>query len=202
MDRVAWRAVIHGVAKSRTRLNDWTELIYRWEARQMIANLRPKILTHLKRPWCWERLKAEGEGDDRRWDGWLASLTQWTMNLSRLQETVKDRGAWHAIVHGVEKSRTRLGNWTATVKIIIIKRKKMDMIPFFMTHKHKIKKWNRKGTLLPPFCQKVMLYLQEVSYLHLKCCKQFSWSQKIFIKILFFLANGEVHQLASLAASP
>ena len=35
-------------------------------------------LTHLKRPWCWERLKAEGEGDDRWWDGWMASLTQWT----------------------------------------------------------------------------------------------------------------------------
>ena len=35
-------------------------------------------LTHLKRPRCWERLGAEGEGDDRRWDGWMASLTQWT----------------------------------------------------------------------------------------------------------------------------
>ena len=34
-------------------------------------------LTHLKRPWCWERLKAGGEGDDRGWDGWMASLTQW-----------------------------------------------------------------------------------------------------------------------------
>ena len=32
----------------------------------------------LKRPWCWERLKAGGEGDDRGWDGWMASLTQWT----------------------------------------------------------------------------------------------------------------------------
>ena len=30
-----------------------------------------------KRPWCWERLKA-GKGDDRGWDGWMASLTQWT----------------------------------------------------------------------------------------------------------------------------
>ena len=28
--------------------------------------------------WCWERLKAEGEGDDRGWDGWIASLTRWT----------------------------------------------------------------------------------------------------------------------------
>ena len=37
-----------------------------------------KELTHLKRPWCWERLKAGEEGDDREWDGWMASLTQWT----------------------------------------------------------------------------------------------------------------------------
>ena len=37
-----------------------------------------KELTHWKRPWCWERLKAGGEGDDRRWDGWMASPTQWT----------------------------------------------------------------------------------------------------------------------------
>ena len=37
-----------------------------------------KELTHWKRPWCWERLKAGGEGDDRGWNGWMASLTQWT----------------------------------------------------------------------------------------------------------------------------
>ena len=36
-----------------------------------------KELTHLKRPWCWERLRA-GEGDNRGWDGWMASLIQWT----------------------------------------------------------------------------------------------------------------------------
>ena len=35
-------------------------------------------LTHLKRPWCWERFKAGEEGDNRGWDGWMASLTQWT----------------------------------------------------------------------------------------------------------------------------
>ena len=33
-------------------------------------------LTHLKRPWCWERLKMGGEGDNR--DGWMASPIQWT----------------------------------------------------------------------------------------------------------------------------
>ena len=37
-----------------------------------------KELTHWKRPWCWERLGAGGEGDTRGWDGWMASLTQWT----------------------------------------------------------------------------------------------------------------------------
>ena len=35
-------------------------------------------LTNLKRPWCWERLRTEGEGNDRGRDGWVASLTQWT----------------------------------------------------------------------------------------------------------------------------
>ena len=35
-------------------------------------------LTHWKRLWCWEGLGAGGEGDDRGWDGWMASPTQWT----------------------------------------------------------------------------------------------------------------------------
>ena len=44
-----------------------------------------KDLTHLKRPWCWERLKAGKEGDDRGWDSWMASLTQstWVWVYSR-----------------------------------------------------------------------------------------------------------------------
>ena len=37
-----------------------------------------KGLTHWKRPWCWEGLGEGGEGDDRGWDGWMASLTWWT----------------------------------------------------------------------------------------------------------------------------
>ena len=36
-----------------------------------------KVRTHLKRPWCWERFKAGGEGNKRGWDGWMASPTQW-----------------------------------------------------------------------------------------------------------------------------
>ena len=37
-----------------------------------------KELTHWKRLWCWEWLGAGGEGDDRGWDGWMASPTRWT----------------------------------------------------------------------------------------------------------------------------
>ena len=39
-------------------------------------------LTHWKRPWCWERLKAGGEGDNRGWDGWMAQWT-WVWASSR-----------------------------------------------------------------------------------------------------------------------
>ena len=35
-------------------------------------------LTHWKRVWCWEGLRAGGEGDDRGWDSWMASPTRWT----------------------------------------------------------------------------------------------------------------------------
>ena len=35
-------------------------------------------LTHWKIPWCWKRLRAGGVGDDRGWDSWMASPTQWT----------------------------------------------------------------------------------------------------------------------------
>ena len=40
--------------------------------------LSPHAKTHWKRTGCWERLRARGEGGNRGWDGWMASLTQWT----------------------------------------------------------------------------------------------------------------------------
>ena len=54
----------------------WKDWCWSWSS----STLAPwcKALTHWKRPWCWERLKAREEGDDRGWDGWLASLIQWT----------------------------------------------------------------------------------------------------------------------------
>ena len=64
-----------------------------------------------ERPWCWERLKAGGEGDDRGWDGWMASPTQWTWVESKLQELVMDREAWRYSPWG-PKSWSWLCNWT------------------------------------------------------------------------------------------
>ena len=57
------------------------------------------------------------EGRRRGWQKtrWLDSITDsMDMNLSKLQEMVKDREAWHVVVHGVTKSWTRLSDWTAT----------------------------------------------------------------------------------------
>ena len=70
-----------------------------------------KELTHLKRPWCWERLKAGGEGDDRGWDGWMTSPTQWTW-------VWVNSGSWWCtgrpgMLQSMEsQSQMRLSDWT------------------------------------------------------------------------------------------
>ena len=65
----------------------------------------------LEKPWFRERLRA-GEGGDRGWHGVTDSMD---MSLSKLQETVKDRRAWHAEVHGVAKSLIWLSHWTTII---------------------------------------------------------------------------------------
>ena len=67
-------------------------------------------LTHWKRPWCWERLKEGEEGDNRRWDGWMASLTQWTWVWvnSRSWRWTGRPGMLHSM--GLQ-SQTQLSNW-------------------------------------------------------------------------------------------
>ena len=53
----------------------WKDWCWSWNSN--ILAIWWKDLSHLKRHWCWERLKSGGEGEDRGWDGWMASPTQW-----------------------------------------------------------------------------------------------------------------------------
>ena len=69
-------------------------------------------LTHCKRPWCWERLKAGGEEGDR---GWLDCITDsMDTSLSNLPELVIDGEAWSAAAHVVPKSQTGLNEQKLT----------------------------------------------------------------------------------------
>ena len=49
----------------------WKDWCWSWNSHTLATWCEE--LTHLKRPWCWERLRAGGEGEDRRWDSWMAS---------------------------------------------------------------------------------------------------------------------------------
>ena len=54
----------------------WKDWCWSWLSNTLATCC--EALTHLKRLWCWERLKAGGECDERGWDGWMASPTRWT----------------------------------------------------------------------------------------------------------------------------
>ena len=60
----------------RSALNiHWKNWFWSWKSNTLATWCEE--LTHWERSWCCERLKAE-EGDNRGWDGWMVSPTQWT----------------------------------------------------------------------------------------------------------------------------
>ena len=54
----------------------WKDWCWSWNSNTLAT--RCEVPTHWKRSWCWQRLKVEGEGDDRGWDGCMASPIWWT----------------------------------------------------------------------------------------------------------------------------
>ena len=104
-----WIILNCGVGESLGLQGDPTSPFWRRSARDFFGRTDPKAensstlatsceeLTHWKRPWCWKRLRARGEGDDRGWDGWMASPTQWTwvwVNSGRWWWTGRPRVLW------------------------------------------------------------------------------------------------------------
>ena len=90
---------------------------------RLMLKLKPQNFGYLM--WRVDSLQKTlmlGKTESRRRRGW--QRTRWLygiigsmdMNLSKLQEMVKDREAWHAAVHGATKSLTQLSNWTTSTK--------------------------------------------------------------------------------------
>ena len=76
--RVPWsaRRYNQSILKRSVLGVHWKDWCWSWNSNTLATWCEE--LTHWERPWCWERLRAGGEGDDRGWDGWMASPTQWT----------------------------------------------------------------------------------------------------------------------------
>ena len=100
--RVPW---LQGDPASPSKGNQSWIFIGRTDAEAETPILWPpdaKKMTPLKRTWCWERLKVGGEGEDKGWDGWIASPTQWTWVW------VSSRSWWWTWSPGMLQS---LGSW-------------------------------------------------------------------------------------------
>ena len=75
--RVPWTA-------KRSNQSVLKEISPEYSLKGLMLELKLQHFGHLtqridwKRPWCWERLKVGEEGDNRKWDGWMVSLIQWT----------------------------------------------------------------------------------------------------------------------------
>ena len=91
----------------------WKDWCWSWNSNTLATWC--KELTHWKRPWCWERLKAGGERDDRGWDSWMALPTQWTwvwVNFGSWWWTGRP-GMLRFMQHEwIAKGQIWLSNWT------------------------------------------------------------------------------------------
>ena len=107
--RVPWtaRRSNQSILKEIRMIIHWKDWCWSWNSNTLA--IWCEELTHLKRPWSWERLRAGGEGDNRGWDGWMASLSRW------MWVWVDSRSWWWTGKPGVLQSmqQQRVGHdWT------------------------------------------------------------------------------------------
>ena len=103
----------------------WKDWCWSWSSNTLATWC--KELTHWKRPWCWGRMKAGGEVDNRGGDGWMASLTQWTwvwVNSGSWWWTGKS-GVLQSMGHK-ELDMTEWLNWTDGCTILWIYQKPVN----------------------------------------------------------------------------
>ena len=153
-DGGAWWAAIYGVAQSRTRLKQLSSssssrylFIGRTDA-PILWSLEAKSQLIRKDPAAgkdWRQEEKETTEDEMvGWHHWLMDI-----GLSKLWEMVKDRKVWHAAVHGVAKSQTRLSDWRTRYLFKLC----YELGPLFLPC------WGK--TLLYRLCISKMLFLQE-----------------------------------------
>ena len=88
-----------------------------WSWRSYTFSTWWEVLTHWKRSWFWERLKAGGEGNDRGWDGWIASLTWWTWLWANSRcWWWAEKLAWDSSLGCRESDMTEQLNWTEWIE--------------------------------------------------------------------------------------
>ena len=127
----------------------WKDWCWSWSSDTLATSC--KELTHWKRLWCWERLRAGGEGDNRGWDGWMASPTQWTwvwVDSRSWWRTERPGVLWFIGSQSVRHDWATELNWpelnhfavylklTQHCKSILLQLKKMHICYLYILYRH------------------------------------------------------------------
>ena len=107
-ESLGWQGIQPVHPKGDQSCVHWKNWCWSWNSNTLTTSCEE--LTHWKRFWCWEIFRAGGEGNDRGWDGWMASSTQWSW-------VWVDSRSWWIGRPGVlqfmgSQTQTGLSNWT------------------------------------------------------------------------------------------